>query len=65
MQIAAPIARPVRRFLPLLSQEKWYARIKHGYARGWEPVRFVENIRSYYDMLQWTAVDTSEADEQR
>jgi len=55
----------VRRFLPLLSQEKWYSQIKHGYARGWEPVRFVENIRSYYDMLQWTAVDTSEAGEQR
>ncbi|HYM34390.1 MAG TPA: membrane-bound lytic murein transglycosylase MltF, partial [Steroidobacteraceae bacterium] len=55
----------VRRFLPLLSQEKWYARIKHGYARGWEPVRFVENIRSYYDMLQWTAVDTAETETQR
>jgi membrane-bound lytic murein transglycosylase F len=50
----------VRRFLPLLSQEKWHTRVKHGYARGWEPVRFVENIRSYYDMLQWMAIDTGE-----
>ncbi len=49
----------VRRFLPLLSQEKWYSRVKHGYARGWEPVRFVENIRSYYDMLQWMAIDVN------
>lgn len=55
----------VRRFLPLLSQEKWYAQSKHGYARGWEPVRFVENIRSYYDMLQWTAVDSSETEGDR
>jgi membrane-bound lytic murein transglycosylase F len=48
----------VRKFLPLLTQEKWYSRVKHGYARGWEPTRFVENIRSYYDMLQWMAADS-------
>jgi membrane-bound lytic murein transglycosylase F len=51
----------VRKYLPLLTQEKWYARVKHGYARGWEPTRFVENIRSYYDMLQWMAADAKEA----
>jgi membrane-bound lytic murein transglycosylase F len=51
----------VRQYLPLLSQEKWYSRLKRGYARGWEPVRFVENIRSYYDMLQWMATDTKQA----
>jgi membrane-bound lytic murein transglycosylase F len=51
----------VRLYLPLLTQEKWYSRLKHGYARGWEPTRFVENIRSYYDMLQWMAADTREA----
>jgi membrane-bound lytic murein transglycosylase F len=54
----------VRRFLPLLSQEKWHTRVKHGYARGWEPVRFVENIRSYYDMLQWMAIDPSSETEE-
>jgi membrane-bound lytic murein transglycosylase F len=48
----------VRKYLPLLTQEKWYSRVKHGYARGWEPTRFVENIRSYYDMLQWMAADS-------
>ncbi|MDO9142131.1 MAG: lytic transglycosylase F, partial [Methylobacter sp.] len=26
---------------------------KYGYARGHEPVTFVENIRSYYDLLVW------------
>ncbi len=42
----------VKRFLPLLARKKWYVRTKHGYARGWEPVRYVENIRNYYDLLR-------------
>lgn len=36
-----------------LSQEKWYSQTKHGYARGGEAVRFVTNVRSYYDVLLW------------
>ncbi len=43
----------VRQTLPLLAKRKWYKKTKHGYARGWEPVRYVENIRSYYDLLRW------------
>jgi len=39
--------------LPLLAKSKWYQKTRHGYARGWEPVRYVENIRSYYDILVW------------
>jgi len=51
----------VREHLPLLTQEKWYSRVKRGYARGWEPVRFVENIRGYIDILDWVATDTGPA----
>lgn len=36
-----------------LSQEQWYSQTKHGYARGGEAVRFVTNVRSYYDVLLW------------
>ncbi len=43
----------VKQSLPLLTQKKWYKRTKHGYARGREPVRYVENIRSYFDLLVW------------
>lgn len=43
----------VKQALPLLAKRKWYKKTKHGYARGWEPVRYVENIRSYYDILHW------------
>ena len=39
--------------LPLLAQEKWYSRLQHGYARGWEPVLYVNNIRNYYNILKW------------
>lgn len=43
----------VRERLPLLTQKKWYKQTKYGYARGHEPVIYVENIRSYYDILVW------------
>lgn len=37
--------------LPLLTQKKWYSKTRHGYARGYEPVRFVEAIRRYHETL--------------
>lgn len=43
----------VKANLPLLTKQSWYKRTKYGYARGNEPVRYVENIRSYYDILVW------------
>jgi len=43
----------VKKNLPLLSQKKWFKQTRYGYARGREPVRYVENIRSYYDILIW------------
>jgi membrane-bound lytic murein transglycosylase F len=43
----------VRDFLPLLEQERWYTKTENGYARGWEPVRYVDNVRGYRDMLEW------------
>ncbi|MCK5091452.1 MAG: transglycosylase SLT domain-containing protein, partial [Gammaproteobacteria bacterium] len=43
----------VKKSLPLLSRKKWYKKTKHGYARGREPVKYVENIRGYYDLLVW------------
>jgi membrane-bound lytic murein transglycosylase F len=43
----------VRDFLPLLAQERWYTQVTNGYARGWEPVRYVDNVRAYRDLLEW------------
>jgi membrane-bound lytic murein transglycosylase F len=51
----------VREFLPLLAEEYWYSQTANGYARGWEPVRYVENVRSYRDLLEWAAGANSAA----
>jgi membrane-bound lytic murein transglycosylase F len=39
--------------LDLLSQEKWHQQTRYGYARGFEAEQYVENIRSYYEILIW------------
>lgn len=41
----------VKEFLPLLAQKEWYTKTRFGYARGHEPVIYVQNIRRYYDVL--------------
>ena len=43
----------VRKYLPLLSQKRWYTKTRYGYARGQEPVTYVQNIRNYFDLLVW------------
>ena len=43
----------VKESLPLLTQKKYYKKTKHGYARGYEPVEYVQNIRRFYDLLVW------------
>ena len=43
----------LRKALPLKAQRKWYSKLPYGYARGWEPVLYVQNIRAYYNILLW------------
>lgn len=43
----------VKDVLPLLSQQRYYKQTRYGYARGQEPVNYVQNIRRYYDVLVW------------
>ena len=43
----------VKKHLPLLTQEKWFKQTRYGYARGYEPVHYVQNIRRFYDVLVW------------
>jgi membrane-bound lytic murein transglycosylase F len=45
----------VAEHLPLLADEAWHKRVRRGYARGSVAVGYVENIRRYFEMLQWTA----------
>ncbi len=51
----------VKSRLPLLQLKKYYKKTKYGYARGKEPVNYVENIRRYYDTLTWLDAKAKEA----
>lgn len=51
----------VKRFLPLLAKERFFKTVKRGFARGREPVTYVDNIRSYYELLQWDQQQRLEA----
>ena len=41
----------IKKILPLLSQKKYYKNLKHGYARGNEPVNYVKSIQHYVGMI--------------
>jgi membrane-bound lytic murein transglycosylase F len=41
----------VSKALPLLNQPQYYETLKYGYARGRTALRYVNNIRSYYELL--------------
>jgi membrane-bound lytic murein transglycosylase F len=43
----------VKEYLPLLRQRKYYKQTRYGYARGDEPVQYVDNVRRYYETLVW------------
>ena len=45
----------VKKMLPRLAQKRWFSKTRYGYARGGEPVHFVNNIRRYYDILSWVS----------
>jgi membrane-bound lytic murein transglycosylase F len=46
----------VRKHLPRLSKKKYYSTVKRGYARGNEPVIYVDNIQYYQSYLQLNSV---------
>ncbi|WP_022668775.1 membrane-bound lytic murein transglycosylase MltF [Desulfospira joergensenii] len=45
----------VKTVLPLLSKARYYKKTKHGYARGWEPVQYVDQVLTYFDILKKNA----------
>ena len=44
----------VKKTLPLLNDPKYYRFTRYGYARGTEPVRYVDRITTYFDVLRRT-----------
>ncbi|HEX5314360.1 MAG TPA: membrane-bound lytic murein transglycosylase MltF [Gammaproteobacteria bacterium] len=49
----------VKRALPLLAERRYYRDIHYGYANGEQAVRYVTNIRSYYEILAWRSAQNS------
>ena len=43
----------VKEQLPLLGDARWYSLAKRGYARGWEPVQFVDRVQRFLTLLEW------------
>ncbi len=41
----------IKKVLPLLAQKKYNKHLKHGYARGAEPVKYVNSIQNYLSII--------------
>ncbi len=44
--------KDIKNVLPLLSRKKYYKTLQHGYARGYEPVHYVDRIFNYRNILE-------------
>ena len=44
--------KDLKEVLPLLTQKKYFRKLKYGYARGNEPVKYVDSIQNYFDIIQ-------------
>lgn len=43
----------VREHMPKLAKRKYYRTLKYGYARGWEPVDYVDKISNFHNIIAW------------
>ena len=44
--------KDLKKVLPLLAQKQHYKSLHYGYARGWEPVHYVQRIRELHALLE-------------
>jgi membrane-bound lytic murein transglycosylase F len=49
--------KDVKDFLPLLQNKVYYSTVRHGYARGHEPVQYVQNVLHYQSILKRNSLD--------
>ena len=40
-------------YLLKLNKKQFYKQMKYGYARGWEAVQYIENVKQYYDIISF------------
>ncbi len=50
-------------YILMLSQSEYYRQTRYGYARGWETVKYVKNIKQYYDIIVFLDSQDKEVDE--
>ena len=43
----------LKKYLLKLHKNKFYKDMKFGYARGWEAVQYIENVKQYYDIISF------------
>lgn len=55
----------VRDHLPLLSKKVHYSTVRHGYARGWEPVVYVDNIQYFIAYLKLHSIALQETKDEQ
>lgn len=47
----------IKERLPLLQKRRWYSTTRYGYARGQEALTYVQNIRHFYNYLEWSELN--------
>ena len=55
----------VKEFLPLLQKKMYFNTVRHGYARGREPVEYVKNILHYEKILKRNTLDIQRLQEKK
>jgi len=49
-------------YLLKLNKKQFYKQMKYGYARGWEAVQYIENVKQYYDIISFLDEKDNETD---
>ena len=52
----------LKSYLYKLNQKEYYKKMKYGYARGWEAVQYIENVKQYYDIITFLDNKDNESD---
>ncbi len=52
----------IRERLPLLTKRQFYKKTRFGYARGHEAVGYVNNIRNFYNVIEWKEQERKQED---
>ena len=43
----------LKKYLLKLHKKQFYENMEYGYARGWEAVQYIENVKQYYDIISF------------